>query len=58
MTLYCTRCGLERTPKNTAADTGSCLCGGWQFQSWPATPLLTARAADTGTSGLPPAAPS
>jgi predicted nucleic acid-binding Zn-ribbon protein len=58
MRMWCTRCGLERSSENTAADTGSCRCGGSQFQSWPATPWLTARASGSVTLRWPPAAPS
>lgn len=58
MTMYCTRCGLARVPENYSSETGGCRCGGTQFQSWPATPGLYGRAADAGTSGFQPAAPS
>lgn len=58
MTMYCTRCGLERSRPNTAADTGACTCGNSAWCSWRPAPFAWPPSISGGTPGELHVAPS
>lgn len=57
MTMYCTRCGAERSPANTSAASGYCRCGNSAWSSWRPAPFQWPPTWSFGTSGSQPQAP-